>query len=178
MYDVIKFGYSLSCPADEGEQEGSGTVSGKAAVFLRPDGANGFGHVGWGYQLPNNLWMVGSVENPYGGVEQPAGHTGYWYHQVQDPEAAMQAPDHFGALPGTPSYGEGKVFEVLNPNPERAWGKVVEWQSREFLLAGGNCLNCAYDVLVAFGAVGLPTPSEDWLPNQWFGAINGQPAPA
>ena len=147
---------------------------GEAVVFLRPDGGNGFGHVGWGYNLPGAGWMVGAVENSLGGLWEPTGQTGFWSRMVPDPDPVMANPGEFGAPQGTPPYAQARLVDVGAPNPAAAQAAVQQWSSRPFEAIGGNCLNCVYDVLTAFGAV-LPAPSAFPEPNVWFAQVQGQP---
>lgn len=150
-------------------------MSGKAAAFLRPDGGNGFGHVGWGLQLPSGNWFVGSMENPSGWPVNLPGWTGFWYCEVKDPLAAMRNPTAFGAPKGSPRYKSFKTIDILSPSIRSAQKKIQEWSGRPFLATGGNCLNCTYDVLLSFGA-GVPDPTPNpalWVPNNWFGAVQG-----
>ncbi len=150
-------------------------MSGMAVVYLRPDGAEGMGHVGWGYNLPNGQWMVGAVENLHGwwGPYTPPGQTDFWHRLVSDPVSVMANPPSGGAPQGTPAYAKARLVDVACPNPGAAQAKITEWLYRPYTLVGGNCMNCTYDVLTTFGAA-LPAPSEHWFPNSWFAAINGR----
>jgi len=144
-------------------------------AFLRPDGGNGFGHVGFGFQLPNGQWTVGSMENPSGWPVNLPGWTGFWSRTVADPLAAMRNPLAAGAPKGSPPYVAAKRIDVIAPRLPRAQAALQQWASRPFAATGGNCLNCTFDVLYAFGAaVPDPTPNPAlWAPNNWFDAIAG-----
>jgi hypothetical protein len=152
----------------------------EAVVFLRPGGASGLGHVGFGYDLLDaRNWLVGAVENPQGG-NQPAGQTGFWCQCVPNAETAMCNPTMFGAPRGTLAYSAAKIVVVAEPRLDAAHAKLTEWQNRPFDVFGGNCMNCTYDVLTAYGAV-LPDPTQNpliWAPNSWFNAIDGEVVPA
>src|SRR5438552_133267 len=60
---------------------------GVAAIFVRWNGADGLGHIGWAFQTDydlqtqRNSYWYGSVENPSGKVSVPAGDplaVGFW----------------------------------------------------------------------------------------------------
>lgn len=58
--------------------------------------------------------------------------------------------------------------------------QLRSWAKRPYAAVGGNCLNCTYDVLEAFGAA-VPDPTglnaELWTPNGWFKALSGNAIP-
>lgn len=148
-----------------------------AYAFLRPDGASRFGHVGWGIQLPNGGYFVGSMENPDGWIADLPQWSGFWYHAAADPLLAMRNPSAAGAPPRSPPYVQAKRLDVPRPDPTAAEQQIKSWTTRPYLAVGGNCLNNAYDVLHAFGApVPDPTPNPAlWTPNDWFNNLPGFP---
>jgi hypothetical protein len=159
-------------------------MTGQAVVFLRPDGAGGLGHVGWGFADPHGPgWFIGAMENPLGWPAVPPGWGGFWYVQVANGKAAADAmlnPPAFGAPSGTPAYAKAKKVDVLSPNVQAVQQKMIEWAQRPYVAAGGNCMNCVFDILVAYGAA-LPDPTvnpAEWFPNNWFQDINSPILPA
>ena len=135
----------------------------------------------FGYDLlAASEWLVGALEDPSGDWSAPAGQTGFWYQCVPNAEAAMCNPVMIGAPQGTAAYSAAKALVVAEPRPDVAHAMLLEWQGRDYSLVGSNCMNCAYDVLTAYGAV-LPNPTTnptDWVPNVWFNAIQGTVMPA
>ena len=119
------------------------------------------------------------MEDTAGVPFAPTGWTGFWYRHVPNAQVAMQHPTNFGAPNGTPPYDLAKVLDVLVPNPVAAQAKIQEWAMRGYNIAGGNCMNCTFDILRAFGAA-LPDPSSpnNWEPNAWFDDIQGRALPA
>ncbi len=148
-------------------------MSGNVIIFLRPDGGGGLGHVGWAYTLPDGHWLVGGLENPSGGMVVSAGQTGYWVKEVGNPGQAMANPSQVGAPHGTPAYREAKLIDVAITSSRGAYAKVQEWANRPYLVVGGNCMNCTYDIIVAYGAV-VADPSTNPAPNNWFAALPGR----
>ena len=149
-------------------------------VFLRPDGAGDFGHVGFGYRLPNGAWIVGGLEGNGNFHASAADGANFWCRQVPDARAAMVAPTHFGAPAGTPAYVNAKVIDVATPQPDAAEASINQWSNRDYWATGGNCMNCTYDVLTAYGAHLLDPSSNPalWTPNDWFNNLAGTLAPA
>jgi hypothetical protein len=159
-------------------------MSTQVVVFLRPDGGNGFGHVGWGFAIPGSTeWFVGSMENPSGWAVNLPGWTGFWHLKVPNGKAAqevMRRPEAHGAPKGTPPYASAKVLAAPAPNLRAAQQKMNEWAHRPYTALGGNCMNCVFDILTAYGAA-LPDPTInpcEWSPNNWFNDIHAQVQPA
>lgn len=150
----------------------------EAVVFCRRSGANGLGHIGWGFNLPNGMWVVGSMENPSGQPFEPTGWTGFWYKEVANAHVAMRGPAAFGAPPGTPPYDEAKELDVPVANVGAANAMIQSWAMRGFNVSSGNCMGCAFDILHAFGAA-MPDPSSwnNLIPINWFNTIQGPPLP-
>lgn len=163
---------------------------GMAAIFVRRAGAHGLGHVAWGYldlrQIGDfdppqasqgsysyelralDTWVVGSVENTSSHPVSPSGETASWWSVAHD-------PCHAVANSGYPPYDSYKLLPVgaMALNREAAAGMVMKTSARPYLLAGMNCLDAAYEVLAAYGVVGLPRPEKTLTPNWWFDAIDG-----
>lgn len=92
----------------------------------------------------------------------------------------MAAPTNFGAPAGTPAYVNAKVIDVAAPHPNAAQAAMDQWTNRPYVAVGGNCMNCVYDVLTAFGARLLDPSSNPalWTPNDWFNNLAGTLKPA
>jgi hypothetical protein len=60
---------------------GTSVASGGACVFVKPDGAQKFGHVGWGFRITgSDHWVYGAVENPSNALyTPPGGDIGAWH---------------------------------------------------------------------------------------------------
>lgn len=145
----------------------------------RPDllGQPLLGHVAWGFQLPNNEWIIGAVEGD--GWKQGNGFNGFWSRKLPNLNAALQ---YFANMSFQDAeYNHYKLLTVTDgvfPNPNGALN-VMKWVSgKKYELFGRNCMNSAYDILRAFSSGGsfngqyLPTPEQNWIPNGWFNAIN------
>jgi uncharacterized membrane protein HdeD (DUF308 family) len=139
----------------------------RAIVFVRHPGANGLGHIGWGFEWNNGWFNAGSVENQAGKPFVKAQDMGFWTVHTLDPIGAMQKQ----AI----TYDEYKVYYVTEPRPKDAW-KIVIWESRQpYSVLRHNCNDVAYDILRAYGATELLDPVEGLVPNDWYDA---QPGPS
>lgn len=156
-------------------------MSAHAIIVLcptRPDllGQPLLGHVAWGFQLPNNEWVIGAVE----GDGWPRGNrfNGFWSRKVPSFNAALQ---HFANMKYEDAeYNQFKLLTVTHnvfPDPDAAMS-VMKWVSgQKYELFGRNCMNSAYDILRAFSRGGnfnsrtMPSPDTNWIPNGWYNAI-------
>ncbi|MEV6761185.1 hypothetical protein AB0N16_11130 [Streptomyces sp. NPDC051105] len=68
------------CPASRPRGDAGG-----ACVFVKPDGAQKFGHAGWGFRITGmDRGEYGAVENPSGKLyTPPGGDIGAWHVQVR-----------------------------------------------------------------------------------------------
>ncbi|MFN2463864.1 MAG: hypothetical protein ABR573_08195 [Candidatus Dormibacteria bacterium] len=136
---------------------------GRARVYNRRTGANGAGHVGWGFLVEDGLWEVGAVEN--GGTITPPGRSGYWALVMEDPNPRMF----------TLKYDTFKEFEVASPSIALARVEESEVSRRFFNLVLHNCMQDTYNVLTAYGA-NLPLINKRWdfKPNDWYDLLQGE----
>ena len=135
-----------------------------ALVFNRPTGADGTGHVGWGFMLGDDTFLVGSVDNPPHTLHTSPDKMGFWAVRTRDPIGVARAH----------AYTEMKVIELDQGDSEEAV-HVVAWHSHKpYKLFGCNCMDVSYDILRAFGLDNLPTPAHDWEPNHWFDHTQGR----
>lgn len=135
-----------------------------AIAFVRRTGADGIGHVGWAFTDDDDIFSVGSVENPHHTLRTRPQQMGFWVLRTRDPVAPMQAR----------GYTELKVINLRLGDPVYAW-QVVTWHRRKpYDIIGRNCMDVTYDVLRAFGVADLPVPAHHWEPNHWFDHLHGR----
>lgn len=135
----------------------------RAAVFIRYHSGDGFGHLGWAFEVPGGLVSAGSVENHSGHVFTPASRMGFWNSLYGDPTVPMR--DH--------GYDDLKWIDVDAADPILAY-RTVQWIKHEAYKAlHRNCEDDVYDVLRAFGVDDLALPSIIWFPKSWFGRFRG-----
>ncbi len=138
----------------------------RAIVFVRHPGANGLGHIGWAFEWNNGWFNAGSVENEEGKPFAKPQEMGFWSAHTLDPIGAMQKQ--------LVLYDEYKIFYVKQPCPKDAWMTVI-WESREpYVVLRHNCVDVAYDILRAYGAIDLLDPVEGLVPNDWYDALPGR----
>ncbi len=134
----------------------------KVAAFVRYKGADGLGHVGWGFDYDDAYVNAGSVENPQGAPTSPLAAMGYWCAFLPNPIPTMLSKE----------YDSLKYLNLKNASPIRAY-RVAKWiGTRPYDVVGCNCLNDTYDVLRAYGFPDLQPPSDDLLPDVWFGLLS------
>lgn len=138
----------------------------RAIIFVRHPGADGLGHIGWAFEWKNGWFNVGSVENRSGRPFTNPHDMGFWSAHTLDPVGTMQRQLH--------PYDEYKIFYVKQPCPKDAW-KTVIWESREpYMVLRHNCVDVAYDILRAYGAIDMLDPVEGLVPNDWYDALPGR----
>lgn len=137
-----------------------------ALVFVRRSGAEGLGHIGWGFEGRGGWFYVGSVENverkPFAGPEE----MGFWCMRTLDPFATMQHRDY--------PYDEYKLFFVPQPHLKEAWKMVIEERQEPYSFVHYNCCDVACEILHAYGCEELPDPAAEYVPNDWYDALPGQ----
>jgi hypothetical protein len=136
-----------------------------SAVFVRPGGANGLGHVGFSYfDCDGGYWYAGSVENPSGSVYiPPGGDNGFWqssFTSFEGVKAAMRSR-------GYNNY-RYMVNTTFSPNAYAAYQKAEEYRNGGYAVAFNNCANATYDVIVAYGGRGVPLLQASPAPNTWY----------
>ncbi|KKD08253.1 hypothetical protein [Streptomyces sp. WM6386] len=171
--------------------------SGGACVFVKPDGAQKFGHVGWGFRVAGtDRWVYGAVENPSGSLyTPPGGDIGAWH--AEGSYDRMLSEMSRDALPhsrlrssgGTPIPGNSEhpysryrctKSSTHDTDAARAMIRIVE--SRGFLvgfdpktgdLTSRDCLDATYDVLKAYRTKGLTRADKLSVPNVWIELLWG-----
>ncbi|AYC41856.1 hypothetical protein [Streptomyces griseorubiginosus] len=164
---------------------GKARGTGAACVFVKPDGAQKLGHVGWGFRIPaTGRWVYGAVENPSGKLyTPPGGDIGAWHAQGSYDRMLgdMSTDAHY---PGTAEHPYSRyrctTTSTYDVNRARAMIRTVE--QRGFLvgvdprtgeLTSRDCLDATYDVLKAYRTKGLtPTPRLS-VPNVWVEELWG-----
>ncbi|NEB06350.1 hypothetical protein [Streptomyces sp. SID13726] len=164
---------------------GAARAGGAACVFIKPDGAQKFGHVGWGFNLPGtDRWVYGAVENPSGKLyTPPGGDIGAWHAQGSYARmlSEMSTDAHY---PGTSEHPYSRYRCTKSPthdvNRARAMIRTVE--GRGFLvgvdprtgkLTSRDCLDATYDVLKAYRTKGLTPAPKLSIPNVWVEELWG-----
>lgn len=159
----------------------SGTVAGGggACVFVKPDGAQKLGHVGWGFRITGtNTWEYGAVENPTDKLYTPPGGdigawhtTGSYARMLSDMSRGAHYPGH-----STHPYNRYRCTGSSTSDVGAARAMVGQVEARGFLvgfdprtgkLTSRDCLDATYDVLRAYRTRHLtPAPKLD-IPNLW-----------
>ncbi|MFG2362394.1 hypothetical protein ACGFY3_12145 [Streptomyces mirabilis] len=171
---------------------GTSVASGGACVFVKPDGAQKFGHVGWGFRITGtDRWVYGAVENPSNALyTPPGGDIGAWH--AEGTYARMLSDMSRDAIPqalgfaragGTPIPGKSTHpysryrctdSSTSDVNSARAMIRTVE--KRGFLvgvdpetgdLGSRDCLDATYDVLRAYRTRHLTPAYPTEIPNLW-----------
>lgn len=131
----------------------------RVAAFVRYSGAMGAGHLAWSFDFDAQNVNSGSVENPRGTPSCDPPDMGYWDVFCYDPVPEMA--EH--------AYDAIKYVDIENGSPAQAYKTALWIAQQPYSVIGRNCLDDVYDVLRSYGVTGMPPPSNDWLPNEWFG---------
>lgn len=146
---------------------------GKACVVIRHNGAKvpglpvHAGHIGWAVEIGQNRFMFGAVENASSNGSAGWSQEG----RLQEMVAAFENPGHTGN-----AYDAIKCIEVARPNPTAAIqvGWTMPDRSKHYNLRTKNCLHATYDVIHAYGATDIPSPSWlDMVPNKYYKDFKG-----
>jgi hypothetical protein len=151
----------------------STSCTNEAYVFQRPGGANGLGHIGFGYAFrcaPGTAtsYYYGSVENPAGRPTIPAGEdNGFW-------QAAGTSTDMFTAMRAR-GYTNYRVTNLNGTqlNGDAAAVEAESYRGAGYAVLGNNCANAVWDTLNAYGVPSLPLLQIYPAPNAWYGALPG-----
>ncbi|MFG2793078.1 hypothetical protein [Streptomyces sp. NPDC048419] len=152
---------------------------GGACVFVKPDGAQKFGHVGWGFRVTGtDRWVYGAVENPTNELyTPPGGYIGAWHAQGSYARmlGEMSRDAHY---PGKSTHPYSRYRCVSSPagDVDAARKMIRTVESRGFLvgpdrttgdLTSRDCLDATYDVLHAYRARHLTYAPHLDIPNVW-----------
>ncbi|MFJ3301870.1 hypothetical protein ACIPSA_01880 [Streptomyces sp. NPDC086549] len=156
-----------------------GGGSGAACVFVKPDGAQKFGHVGWGFRITGTRnWEYGAVENPTGKLyTPPGGDIGAWHAQGSYARmlSDMSTDAHY---PGksTHPYSRYRCTSSSTSDVRAARKMIRAVEGRGFLvgvdpktgeLTSRDCLDATYDVLEAYRTEDLTPAPRLYIPNVW-----------
>lgn len=152
-------------------------MSMQAWVFVRFNGAQGLGHVGWAFQWDAGRAICGATENPSGGGligPVAAKDKGAWHSCIPLQDVLREfTRSHVGC----PAYDAVKVINVPAANPGNAWNTMSWCEQQDYWVTGiprgRNCMDDAFDVLTALGLPNLPWPTTNPAPNGWFAAMPG-----
>ncbi|MFJ8779070.1 hypothetical protein [Streptomyces sp. NPDC102476] len=159
--------------------------TGAACVFVKPDGAQKFGHVGWGFKVPGTgRWVYGAVENPSAKLyTPPSGDIGAWHAEGSyDRMLSDMSTDAY--YPGTSEhpYSRYRCTRSSSHDVNNARAMIRRVEARGFLvgvdprtgkLTSRDCLDATYDVLKAYRTRHLPPAPELSVPNVWVEELWG-----
>lgn len=161
-------------------------MSGFGYVFVNFEQAARFGHVAWGFSLPDgqtycwgstdHLWRFAWWDLPawirYMSV--PAGHHIDWWCETgsqSDMLKMMKSGPHI-------RYHAYKAVAAEQLAPDAARATALSQRLNGWDVAGNNCVHQTYKVLSSYGCNGaIPDPATDPLnlvPRVWFSRISGQ----
>ncbi|MBT2423918.1 hypothetical protein J7F01_20195 [Streptomyces sp. ISL-22] len=159
--------------------------SGAACVFVKPDGAQRFGHVGWGFQVTGTrTWVYGAVENPSGRLyTPPGGDIGAWHAEGSYARmlSDMSRDAHYPGRSAHP-YRRYRCTPSSTSDVAAARRMIRTVEARGFLvgvdpktgeLTSRDCLDATYDVLKAYRTRRLTPAAEPAVPNVWVESLVG-----
>ena len=150
----------------------------KRYIFQRPNGANGLGHVGVGFEvrifnngtLVSTTYYYGGVENSSASLNVPRnGNNGGWYRTSTSGATMLNtmknAPYNYVNYKFTASFSSSTSSNIGN-----GINKISDFPYRGYFLAGNNCMNATYDVLTSMNLTGASVawPSTNYAPNGWY----------
>ncbi|MFE0515597.1 hypothetical protein [Streptomyces sp. NPDC058964] len=166
---------------------------GGACVFVKPDGAQKLGHVGWGFRITGtDTWEYGAVENPTNSLyTPPGGDIGAWhargtYERMLGDMSRDALPRALGSaraggtpVPGGRSahpYSRYRCTSSSTSDVRAARAMIRTVEGRGFLvgvdpgtgeLTSRDCLDATYDVLRAYRTEDLTPAPRLYVPNVW-----------
>lgn len=158
----------------------------KSMAFLRRNGASGLGHVAWAFQIYDDVWYMGSLEQLSGHFytnNTKANDTSYWTLRkgggvagaLQEMKSCQYANGFLKSQLKSPltGYDEVIIFNVKHGKPQDALDETRRWGSF-YLVPGANCLNNTFQILSEFGTYDwnffMPDPKniQSYVPAMWF----------
>lgn len=141
--------------------------AGGAYVFVRPGGANGLGHVGWGYRVAcSGGYTFGSVENPTGKAHIDRGADNGFWRQNGNESQMLSAMRGRGYQSYKTIAGAQAGFD-----PSPADTVAAASAGRGYDVIGNNCADTVWDVLHAYGVPDLPYLQLHPAPNNWYASL-------
>lgn len=169
----------------EGAAGGSTGGTGAACVFVKPDGAQKFGHVGWGFKVPGTgRWVYGAVENPSAKLyTPPGGDIGAW-HAEGSYDRMLSEMSTDANYPGRAEhpYSRYRCTRSSTHDVHNARAAIRTVEARGFLvgvdprtgeLTSRDCLDATYDVLKAYRTRHLTRAPKLSIPNVWVEELWG-----
>ncbi|MCX4701410.1 hypothetical protein [Streptomyces sp. NBC_01373] len=164
---------------------GAARGQGGACVFVKPDGAQKFGHVGWGFRITGtDRWVYGAIENPSGKLyTPPGGDIGAW--QAEGTYARMLSEMSRDAhYPGRSEhpYSRYRCTSSSTSDVPAARAMIRTVAERGFLvgvdprtgkLTSRDCLDATSDVLKAYRTRRLVPAPKLAVPNVWVESLVG-----
>lgn len=157
--------------------------SGGACVFIKPDGAQKFGHVGWGFRITGtDRWVYGAVENPSGKLyTPPGGDIGAWHAEGTYARmlSEMSRDAHYPGKSEHP-YSRYRCTTSSTSDVPAARAMIRTVEGRGFLvgvdprtgkLTSWDCLDATYDVLKAYRTRRLVPAPKLSIPNVWVESL-------
>ncbi|MEV0224287.1 hypothetical protein [Streptomyces sp. NPDC050704] len=175
-----------SAPATDVGRAGPGSDvpgPGGACVFVKPDGAQKFGHVGWGFRVTGtDRWVYGAVENPSGRIyTPPGGDIGAWHAEgtyarmlgdmsrdANYPGSSEDPYSRYRCIGGR--TGDVTAARAMIDKVERR-GFLVGIDPRTGEFGSRDCLDATYDVLKAYKARRLTPAYQTEIPNVWVASL-------
>jgi hypothetical protein len=154
-----------------------------AFIFINPDQAVGFGHIGWGFHVGGEQYCFGSTDHlwntryPYWHLPElirymdvaPNANNDYWSRTGDYKELMtdMRVGRHV-------RYHQFKVVPVEIPDPQAAIAFANSLEDEGWNVLLNNCVHQTYQVLTKYGAK-LPDPNLflNRFPKNWFAEITG-----
>jgi hypothetical protein len=164
---------------------GASRGSGAACVFVKPDGAQKFGHVGWGFKVPGTgSWVYGAVENPSEKLyTPPGGYIGAWHAEGSYDRmlSEMSTDAHYPDASEHP-HSRYRCTRSSTHDVNNARAMIGKVEARGFLvgvdprtgkLTSRDCLDATYDVLKAYRTKRLTPAPKLSIPNVWVEELWG-----
>jgi hypothetical protein len=163
----------------------AGGATGAACVFVKPDGAQKFGHVGWGFKVPGaGRWVYGAVENPGGKLyTPPGGDIGAWHTEgsytrmlsdmSRDAHYPGRSQRPYSRYRCTPSSTSDATAARAMIRTVAARGFLVGVDPRTGKFTSRDCLDATYDVLKAYRTQRLTRAAKPAVPNVWVESLWG-----
>lgn len=156
-------------------------MDGKAYVFCRPSGANGFGHVGGAFQVENGEFICFGTENPLGEPYVLPARKGFWSERHPE-HGVVGAFNHSRVLEGITCAAYDFYKVLVQPDPDyRKALETLSWCAQQpyVVWAGPKARTCEDDVCDTLSAYRLwmPWTATYPAPNAWFGVINSPAIP-
>lgn len=131
------------------------------------------GHIAWGVEVSRGQYMFGSLEDPSGAWQIKHGQpNGGWFkfgtfndmqNAFRNPALRQSNPAHAG-LP----YDAIKCVALARPNVGGAQSSGRSMPGRGYKFPGNTCLDAVDNVIRAYGAPGLPSPTLAPAPNSYY----------